>query len=138
MIWLLFVGCLKTYTLNGQVRDMNGKPIKNAIVKVDVAEVETRTDKKGKFSLDIKYNKKKAPYILEVMPLSHKLYQQELEFGKNLQLKTKLNLKPKSFYLPYSKSSIDLENPEVLNAPENTETTAPQKGEETKATEEKK
>ena len=89
--------------------------IKNAIVKVDVAEVETRSDKRGRFSLDFKYNKKNAPYILKVTPLAHKQYQETLEFGKELELSTKLTLQPKPIYLPYKKSSIDMENQGVLN-----------------------
>ena len=119
MIWLLLVGCFKTYVLNGQVRDTNGKPIKNAIVTVDVAEVETRSDKRGKFSLSLQYNKKKAPYILQVTPLAHKEYTETLEFGKETELTTKLTLKAKEIYLPYSKNSIDMENQEVLNLSQN-------------------
>ena len=67
----LFVGCLKTYIIDGQLRDPNGRPVHNAIVRIPNAEQETRSDKKGRFQLEVKYKKKLAPYSLDILPLAH-------------------------------------------------------------------
>jgi hypothetical protein len=118
--FIFFIGCFfKTYSLNGQLRDSNGRPVQNAIVKVDASQVETRSDKKGSFKLEIKYKKKNAPYMLDVIPLAHKQKTLELFLGdeKDKEIKRKMVLEPKVIHLPYRKLNMDLENGNPLHPP---------------------
>lgn len=109
---LLFIGCFKTYIIDGQLKDTNGRPVHNAIVRVPQSEVETRSNKKGKFQLEVKYKKKLGPYIMEVIPLAHeqKSTDLDLESEKEKELEKKIILEPRKIFLPYSSVNLDIHN----------------------------
>ena len=109
---LLFIGCFKTYIIDGQLRDTNGRPVNNAIVRIPNSNVETRSDKKGRFQLEVKFQKKLAPYIMDIHPLAHekKSTDLELETQKDKEIDKKIILEPKKIFLPYSSINLDLLN----------------------------
>ena len=122
--FIFFIGCFfKTYSLNGQLRDSNGRPVHNAIVKVDASQVETRSDNKGRFNLEIKYKKKNEPYMLDVIALAHKKKSLELflEEEKDKEIKRKMILEPKIIRLPYRKINMDLDNLDPVHPPTSVE-----------------
>ena len=109
---LFFIGCFKTYTIEGQLRDTNGRPVHNAIIRVPKSEVETRSDKKGKFVVEVQYKKKLAPYNLDILALAHKSKSTDLmlDLEKDKLLEKKFILEPKVINLPYRQINIDIFN----------------------------
>ena len=134
---LLLIGCFKTYIIDGQLKDTNGRPVHNAIVRVPQSEVETRSNKKGKFQLEVKYKKKLGPYIMEVIPLAHeqKSTDLDLESEKEKEFEKKIVLEPRKILLPYSSMNLDIHNttiePKKEESPKEVEST-PNKEEESK------
>ena len=109
---LLLIGCFKTYIIDGKLRDTNGRPVNNAIVRVPQSELETRSDKKGRFHLEIPYKKKLVPYTMVIKPLAHeeKTTNLELETTKEKEIEKKIILEPKKIFLPYSSVNLDVQN----------------------------
>ena len=151
---LLLIGCFKTYIIDGQLRDTNGRPVNNAIVRVPQSQIETRSNKKGQFQLEVKYKKKLGPYIMEVIPLAHekKSTDLDLESEKEKELEKKIILEPRKIFLPYSSVNLDIHNktiepkkesgakeaePTPVKEGESTEETPTPASEETKPTDEK-
>lgn len=136
---LLFIGCFKTYIIDGQLKDTNGRPVNNAIIRVPQSEVETRSNKKGKFQLEVKYKKKLGPYIMEVIPLAHeqKSTDLDLESEKEKELEKKIILEPRKILLPYPSVNLDILNttiePKNEESPKEVEPT-PDKEESKEAT----
>ena len=117
MMLFFILGCVKTYILNGQIRDSNGRPVSNALVKIEGTKFETKSDKKGRFNLQVKYNKKNEPYSLDVVALAHRSKSVELFFEEEKEIRTKMVLEPKVIFLPYRRINIDIENLESQYPP---------------------
>jgi hypothetical protein len=120
---------MKTFDLSGQLRDTSGKPVHNAVISIDAAQIQTRSDNKGNFEIHIQYNKKNGPYILSVQALAHQSKTQDLflEVEKKKELSTKIILEPKKIFLPYRKTNIDYLSQQALES-----TLVPPKENETK------
>lgn len=113
---LFFIGCVKTFMIEGQLRDTNGRPVNNAIVRVPKSEAETRSNKKGKFTLEVTYKKKLAPYSLDILALAHKTKSTQLmlDTEKDKVIERKIILEPKVVTLPYRQINIDIRNAQYL------------------------
>ena len=116
LLLCFFISCMKTFDLSGQLRDTSGKPVHNAVISIDAAQVQTRSDNKGYFELHVQYNKKNGPYILSVQALAHQSKTQDLflEAEKKKELSTKIILEPKKIFLPYRKTNIDYLSQQAL------------------------
>ena len=116
MFFCFFISCMKSFDLSGQLRDTNGKPVDNAIVAINAAQLQTRSDSKGIFSFQINYKKSNGPYILTVQALAHQSKEQDLllELETKKELNTKIILEPKKIFLPYRKVNIDYVSNEAL------------------------
>ena len=113
MFLLTFVACLKQYTITGSLKDKKGRSIENAIVEIhSITEpkkyefwkkpikVETRSDKRGKFTFMHGFRKNES-YDLRVRPLAYQDLSEELLLENEPFIKLRYTLIPRDLTLPY-------------------------------------